>query len=124
MITSSEVYWIMQMDSIKSGVTIPALLFGVIALVAIIVGLVLIIDPDDVGCKKQGLWMTLVSPFILCLCLLTSLIPSTKTLATMYALPAIVNNETVQTECKELYSIAKSALKDLSDSKEEVKLTK
>ena len=40
--------------------------------------------------------------------------PSTKEAATIIVIPAIVNNETVQEETKELYNIAKDYLKDLA----------
>ena len=41
------------------------------------------------------------------------MIPSSKTVAAMYVIPALANNEALKIESKELYELAKGALKDM-----------
>jgi cobalamin synthase len=52
---------------------------------------------------------------------ITALIPSSKTVAAMIVLPAIANNETVQTEAADLYKLAKKALAEAVSDDDEAK---
>ena len=55
-------------------------------------------------------------------CLLTASAPSTKTIAVMYAVPAIVNSKPVQQDLPELYQMGVEALKSQLAPKTPVKV--
>lgn len=102
-ISAWDVYWVMQLDAI-----------GVAMVLISIVGMII------VGCLFLGWLEKDVPGFVLALItpawgfalLLAIFLPSTKTAAAMIVLPAVANNETVQTEAVDLCRLAKKALAD------------
>ena len=61
-------------------------------------------------CKKS---MTYAIPLLLAL----AFIPSTRTAAAMFVIPAIANNAEIKQEAGEMYEIAKAALQNISEAK-------
>lgn len=122
MISPLEIYVVLQMDSVKE-----ALPF-VVAACAIGMGGCLFVggigtspqswDSKDERDEKVVLKATAFkwAKRLLVVCSLSAavatLLPSTKTLAAMFIIPAVMNNETVQKEASELYTMAKDALKE------------
>lgn len=64
-----------------------------------------------------------LASFLFCLLLATA-VPSTKTIAVMYAVPAIVNSKPVQQDLPELYDMAVKSLKEQLAPKQEVEKSK
>lgn len=128
MITAWDIYWVMQLDSIGCAfllVAIATLAVGASALV----GAMLNRDmrsfwedtPESKSYKKYdgkvAGWARIAkrtAPVGLVLLVLAAFIPSTKTAAMMLVIPAVANNESIQREAGELYSIAKDALRELA----------
>lgn len=107
MITAWQVYWVMQLDTIRLFILLVfgGLVFGIVTIAPVW------IDKKDwhVAVKRTAIGSLLM------LFLLT-FIPSSKTVATMIVLPAITSDaviDTVTPEAKELYGLAKDALKNL-----------
>lgn len=114
MMTPSQIYIVMQMDSFIKFFAY----FGFATLIATIAILLAIaseryVFQDDARITPPIRWLAV--PLISLL--VATLLPSTKTTAAMFILPKIVNNENVQKEAPEIYEIAKKALKDISGEK-------
>ena len=116
MISAWELYFILQMDSIGTGICGLGLAAGTVALVYGFAGALM---RDSYNSEHNGKWergvkvhKTTVKLGVLAAALLftSSFIPSTRTLAAMVVVPAIVNNTAVQKEAGELYQLAKQAL--------------
>lgn len=105
------IYWVLILDDVQRG------LLGLIALIMVSIGVWFIVCCADAEDAKEadvarafakwsrwsfrGVWLT----FILLLAIV--FLPSTKQMATILVLPAIVNDERVQHEASELYELAK-----------------
>lgn len=129
MLTAWDVYWVMQLDSISSGI-------GTIAGVGILLAAVLSVwngvsnfdtaqfpslcdkDARRAACGARAKTRNRIAATALPLYLLAAFIPSTKTAAAMVVVPAIVNNQTLQNEAGELYDLAKRALSEAVGEKE------
>jgi len=117
------IYLMMQVDDIRS-VSMTFCLFSFLTLFLFEVGKYLESD-DDGGSKFLQIRRNARRVFVIT-CLICAFTPSTKTLALMYVLPKLSAPEMLATgtaETKEIYSLAKKALKKLADdkSKEEAK---
>lgn len=91
MITSWDLYWILKLDDLQVLLTIcgSAILLLFFCVTAAIL-------PDEEQSKKLLFFtipVTFLGAFLICV---GRLIPSTKQMATILVLPAIVNNEKVQ----------------------------
>ena len=111
-ISAWDVYWVMQLDSIRGVATFCLVAAGVAAAVGLAFA-PLLSDMIDGGWGALGkvakrLFAFVIAPCALCVALL----PSSKTAAAMVVLPAVANSETVQTEAVDLYRLAKKALAD------------
>lgn len=109
MISPWEIYWILQLDSIRDFFGAGVFLFGAAGLMATIFAPILFDSYSDFKAspKKVFGWIgsgLLVFSAALCFT------PSTKTAAAMFIIPAIANNEAIQKEAGDLYSLAKQAL--------------
>lgn len=114
-ITPLTVYLVMQMDTLISGI---AVLLCVISIGAFAFG-ACILSQDfskktNIIAKRYLKW---ASPLIVVLGIILIVIPSGKTIAAMYVLPKIANNEVIQGEAKEFYELAKEGLKNLINNK-------
>lgn len=116
MISAWDVYWVLQLDSIA----------GMFVIAAIIFGLALIFTPFFYLLEEQKLpphFKKMLATVIGC-ALVATFLPSSKTAAAMILVPALTAPEVVAPvtgEAKELYSLAKQALKDLANKTEEEK---
>jgi anaerobic C4-dicarboxylate transporter len=124
MIDAWDVYWIMQLDQIRGGMMVFSIIFGVALAIGALVGAVVVFDTygNDKNDAKQTFkrWMSSgVAVFVVSF-LLASLLPSSKTAAAMIVLPAITSDTVVQTvapEARELYELAKDALRSVAKDK-------
>lgn len=107
MITAWQVYWVMQLDDIRLFIL---LVFGGLIFGVIIFTPVWIVEKDWHAAVKRTVIGSLLMLFLL------TFMPSSKTVATMIILPTITSDEVIDTvtpEAKELYGLAKDALKNL-----------
>lgn len=126
------VYLILQLDSISMVVFVLSVLSSIVCFIVWMVGLIGTECGTDrhnwknpheawIGLKRAGISLTVVS---LLLMLGNALIPSTKTMAAVVVLPAIVNNQNVQKEAGELYQLAKQGLANAVGNIGEMKAAK
>ena len=129
------IYWILQLDSINGLLWALLALVGMAEVIALVVWLHgAAANPDswysetfkeDARAAQQrapqakSYFVRMLLTAFIPLCLLTALIPSTKTAAAMVIVPAIANNETIRKESGELYGLAKQALRDAVTDKAE-----
>lgn len=119
MITPFQVYLVMQLDSISDMSLLLFLLFMIaFAFTLIKKNLIedhLADDGQELLPVKRALKIELICASIFCS--ICAFMPSSKTAAAMIILPAITSDKVVNTvtpELKELYSLTKDALKNLS----------
>lgn len=103
MIDAWDIYWVLQLDTIGFAAALLTLVGGAVVALAWIGFL----DSDTrlslfVPAMLTLLWLPVLA--------LAVFLPSTKTAAAMFVIPAIANNETIQRESGELYDLAKQAL--------------
>ena len=113
MISPFEVYLVMQLDKV---ILASFLVGGVVALPLGILTFAEGMDEDIRLLKWLGGISFSAGLFFV---LLATLLPSTKTAATMFILPAITSDEVVKplgNEAKELYDLAKDALRKAVDA--------
>lgn len=125
MINAFTIYLVLQLDSIHTMLFLIFLVGGIA--LALLTGVIAMVN-DDFGVysysenpKEHSSWtwwkkhlhkmvgVVLVAGF------LSALLPSTKTAAAMFIIPAVANNERVQAEFEELYTIARDGLKKMAE---------
>ncbi len=122
------VYWVLQLDSIKYIFILLTIFTAVAAAITSIIGGLMTGEYNERdrenGTKLLGyskrLWLTFVVALFA-----ANLLPSSKTAAAMIVLPALTSEEvvgTVKSEAKELYEMAKEALKEKITTTEEKKV--
>lgn len=127
MISPFEVYLVMQLDAIKMTLDTALVMCAMGALILGTIWWVVVDhmhhDEDDreneARMKKNIKRMLFMWLF---LATLNSVLPSTKTAAAMIIMPALTSEKVVD-EASELYRLAKDALRDSLDLKEEKKTT-
>lgn len=106
-ITPSTIYWIGICDSIGTG-------FTFIGVVCVLLALLLGAASLDLGGEKGAY---IITPIFLLFSLLSFVaaifVPSSKTAAAMYVIPAIVNNEKIQAVGNGIYDLAVEWMKEL-----------
>lgn len=115
-----EVYCIMQADVLGNGIAAVAVVLGLVVGILSLVGTINyccgVADKDDEAlqlCATLFRWVRrLALPFVVAF-IAAILFPSTKTLCAMYAVPVIVNNETLHADLGEVYSLGMERLKDV-----------
>ena len=114
MISAWQVYLVMQLDSITSTATIIGTVLGACAFATGATGIMCEEDfLQNVG--KKLLWVSVP------LLTIATLLPSSRTAAAMIVVPAFTSKEVVEPvagEAKELYNLAKEALKNLAKKEE------
>lgn len=107
-----QIYWIMQADTIITCL-IALMAFIIICLITNIVSIFTALENSKKvsNSLKYTLFFT-ITMFILDMIGLT-FYPSTKTQATMYVVPAIVNNEKIQGDASEIYNLGIERLKEV-----------
>ncbi len=126
--TAFEVYLVMQADEFRSYLTCVGALLFITMVGMFVVGVALYVTdtsrmdgdpaPEDWGIKSGLKCLYL----LFTMWLFISMIPDSKTLAAMYVVPAITSKEFVEPigeEAKEVYELAKKALKNLAEDKDE-----
>lgn len=112
------IYWILQLDSINSGIAVLVIVGGIFVGFAAIFGTMQRTsaygegDPDLVAGKALQSFAFKWSKPLLVVFLAGLFIPSTKTVAAMVVIPAIVNNQAMKAEAGDLYRLAKQALRE------------
>ena len=124
MITPFEVYLVMQLDSISVFLFATTILLGISLLISFLIGAINsdMYTEETVKRGKAQMARTLkFVPLLVCLGFSSALIPSSKTAAAMIILPALTSKEVTEplaAEGKELYALAKQALRDAVDAKD------
>lgn len=103
------IYWVMQLDSI--GVAVGHMSF-VGAFILLLAWVYLVAEADSLAGYIAASAATLVWLVVLAAAIF---LPSTKTAAAMFVIPAVANNQTIQREAGELYDLAKQALRSAAD---------
>ncbi len=119
MITPSTIYWIGQCDNIRSACT--DFMFIGATFGAIIILLTIFAFHDD-EVPRKGAWCgAVISTFLILLLVIGIIgrlfIPSSKTVAAMYVIPAIANNEKIQDAGDRLYTLAVEWMEELRPKK-------
>lgn len=118
MISAWDVYWVMQLDSIKEFLIILSVIAIMATCVGTVIGSVLRSEGDTDGVLIHRYVFKVVAPLALIFGVLQSLTPSSKTAAAMLILPALTSDtvvEAVAPEARELYDLAKDALRSVSN---------
>lgn len=121
MITAWQIYWVMQLDNIlavTSTISFFATSFGGIAYLAHRVAKTSGREDDEAKLIANATWISkpMLAVGLLCIAA-NAFLPSSKTAAAMIVLPAITSDkviETVTPEARELYELAKDALRSVS----------
>jgi hypothetical protein len=104
-----QIYLVMQLDDFKLGMglftAISAVFMGIC-----LVGCSEIKDGDPILPRAQSVCRRAVAAFVLLL-MGTIALPSTRTAAAMYVLPAIANDPNFRKDASELYELAVDAAK-------------
>lgn len=121
--TPFTIYLWQQADSIRS-ILNPFCIAGCISAVAfVITTIVFLIEGGDeviaARCRDVRKWALAGIAAGIASYSLTCLMPSSKTIALMVAIPAVANSEPIQKDLPELYKLAVEALKDQIASKPE-----
>lgn len=120
--TAWNIYLVMQADKVSAALNIFAAGVSVLCIISLVVWFMGIMPPTtEVNVQyaeqwRRVFWKTLFVSILLWIGYLA--VPSTRTLAVMYVLPAVVNNEDVQSEARELYELAKEGLHQLVEQED------
>lgn len=128
--TAWQTYWLLQLDSIKTGIStfsfLVLIVFGVICIFLSFAGAHDMSKGSDNAVRLSkllnGLGFVLIPlPFIgVMLMLATVFIPSTKNLAAIYIIPQIASSENIETISKDtgdIYKIAMERIKEVLGEK-------
>lgn len=118
-LSPTTVYFVLQLDSIRHGVTLTCgLSAGLLAVIRFVAWMnfdVAVGESEKKDCKVAlDKAPSLIKVVILtaCACLLWAIIPATNTAAAMVIAPAIVNSTVLQSDIPELYSLGVNRLKE------------
>lgn len=122
-ITPSTIYWVAQCDCIRDA-CIPIIMIGVIlSVVSAAIAMCAFCDdtPDRV---RRWRWIAAVVSLAIVATTFAGFlgrifIPTTKTMAAMYIIPSVANNEKVQTVGNRLYDLAIEWMDELKPAKKE-----
>lgn len=131
-ITPSTIYWITRLDNVRLIINLLTILFAFLFAILFAIGL------DRATVEKHYTYHTdeyinstrslgdkivcmSLAPFVvwLILFIVNAFIPTTKEAAAMYVIPAIVNNEKVQTVGNRLYDLAIEWMDEFKPTKKE-----
>lgn len=114
MISAWQVYLVMQLDAIST----VACVFGtLLSIPACFFGGVGLIEDDDRQIKVAKSFLSISIPLLI----IGTVLPNSRTAAAMIVVPALTGKEVVEPvagEAKELYDLAKEALKNLAKKEE------
>ena len=121
-VTPSMIYWISAFDNMRE-VAVPISVIGMIAgvIATIMYGVTKALEDED-DCAKAAAGVQdpvlkrFVGPAVAVSLAILAFAPSSKTLAAMYIVPAIANNEKVQDVGNKLYELSVEWLEELKPS--------
>jgi len=107
------IYWIGTIDRV---ICTAQVIMGLVIAVMIIAGALVILDSNDMEDFRDSLkagraYLLGLLLFLGCFTCVGTFCPSGKTLAAMYVVPAIVNNEDLRQDSREVYHLAVDFLK-------------
>ena len=112
MIRHMQMYWLLKLDDIFNA-SLPLFILAIFVFVVCSIGTVIYKDDDDYKGQYKG--FKTIRNISVCFVLLFGSIgvflPSTKQMATIYVVPAIVNNERVQNIGNKTLDISEDLLK-------------
>ena len=118
MITESSIYWITRCDAIRSALE-PVTFLAIIALVASCILYAAARTADNVTKEQKRFCSTFLAVTVVAILLILGawiFVPTTKEMALIKVAPALANSklvqETLPVEAKEIYDLAKSALRE------------
>lgn len=118
MITESALYWILKLDDIRALLTGGTIILSIISIVLIVVTIVQTYDDslfDDSTWRRSAFTRLAVYITLIVFSIALVLLPSTKQMAAIKGIPAIVNSEAarnVSSDVKELYKLGVNTLKE------------
>jgi ABC-type Fe3+ transport system permease subunit len=115
-ISAWDIYLVMQLDSFNAIACIAWIMMAIVVLVSLVI-MAFNTNHDYRGEKQaydggKNIVKWLSGPLVFFL-ILNTILPSSKTAAAMIVIPAVLNNQSVQTEAKELYTLAKQGFADM-----------
>jgi hypothetical protein len=124
MITESSIYWILKLDDIRTLFIVLFLLFAISSVFLVVGAISAVIDKTGyVSLLKKAA----IASFTLCAIfgLALTFTPSTRQMAMIKVLPAVVNSEVVgemSADAKEIYRMGINSIKEaLSENREQIK---
>lgn len=122
MITTSQMYWIVTLDSICFALFILILLLGITMLGLLVGGCSLRSDYSTTEHgyatgKRLHMAALLLVPLFLFLMFVFTLVPTTKKMAAILIIPRIANSEKVQQAGNKLYDLAVEWMDELKPNK-------
>jgi len=118
MITPTLIYWISTLDSF---IKLVAVFFSI--MIAVMLWLIVgIMCNSDCGNEKKARafycrWFKVLLPLTVAFSVILVFVPSSRTVAAMYVVPAIANSEKVQDVGNRLYDLAVEWMKQLGPKK-------
>ena len=116
-ITPSTIYWATRLDSLQGLLFAIGLFATAMALLTVIAFFCRMQDPDDKAANVFVKFSPLTFAVLIVSSLAYCLTPSTKEFAAIYVIPAIANNEKVQTVGNRLYDLAIEWMDELKPAK-------
>lgn len=117
--TAWQTYWLFTLDGIKEWTAAPAIICLLIIIASMIAVTAPAIVQEEEACEAVFKWncryWPWLIPTLLVFSLLSTLIPSTKTMAAIIVLPRIAsadNLDTVSKDAGDIYKLAMVRLKD------------
>lgn len=131
-ITPSTIYWITRMDGVNMMLTFVAVALVVASGATFISGIGLATKTRNYSYETEEYvrrvnelgrrilkWLYVLVPAVLATIVLLVLMPTTEEAAAMYVIPAIANNEKVQTVGNRLYDLAVEWMEEFRPAKGE-----
>ena len=118
MITESELYWILKLDDIRDLLTSCTIILCIISILLIIMTIAQTYEGalfDDIPWRKSAFARLAVYITLIVFSVALVLLPSTKQMAAIKAIPAIVNSDIakdVPSDVKALYKLGVDTLKE------------
>ena len=123
MITESELYWILKLDDIRNLLVGCTVVLGIISVVLVVMTIAQATDEcmfDASDWRRSKFARLSVYAALIVVATALTLLPSTKQMAAIKGIPAIVNSEAakeISSDAKELYKLGVDTLKEkLSDT--------
>lgn len=123
MITESELYWILKLDDIRHFLVGCTIILGIISVVLVVMTIAQAADEcmfNDRSWRRGRFSRLSVYAALIVVATALTLLPSTKQMAAIKGIPAIVNSEAakeISSDAKELYKLGVDTLKEkLSDT--------